>query len=549
MLAAPAFGFQGMAQLQSLFSGADQWLSHSATGNWSLCSPSTFVNLNVSETHILDLTASVQENFTYVPPWYAPAPYSEPVPNLSFCNITVSYTHPGWNDTIVTSIFLPTNNWNGRYQAHGGAGLATGGSGTIFLSLITGLKQGFAVSTTDGGHTSDLIELSGTTMPWALSSPGKVNWPVLLDFSSLALHEMAVMAKNTITAFYKESTKYSYWFGGSQGGRQGHMYAQQYPEDFNGIVALFPAITWSQLMAQIAWGSFVMDKEGVYPPTCETSAITQAAILACDPLDGVEDGIISRLDLCKFDAHSVINKEIDCEGKPSKISKGAATVAQAVWDGPRSANGSFVWYGYPRGSDISGMEGPAATMCTKNEGTGITTCDPAPMAIGQVWFRYYVQNDADSNIRKITQEQWDNLLRVSIKEYEAVIGTSSPDLSGFKRAGGKLITWHGLADSMVSVNNTVEHFDRVAALDPQVHDYYRLFLAPGIGHDFAGPLPVVDINSYIVDWVEKGIEPETLKQKGVDPKGNPLERGLCSYPKVQHYVGGDSTKAEAFICV
>lgn len=425
----------------------------------------------------------------------------------------------------------------------------TGGSDALFYGILPALAEGFAVSTTDGGHVSDFIALAGSTSPWALAAPGNVNWPLLLDFSYVSLHEMAVLSKAAVQAFYGEPTKYSYWFGGSTGGRQGHMYAQRYPTDFDGIVALFPALSLLQLLALVAWPVFVMDKEGVYPPTCETNAITVAAVQACDPLDGVEDGLISRPDLCTFNAHSVVGKEIDCRGKPSTISKGAAIVAQATWDGPRSATGEFQWYGYLRGTNISVARTPAATTCTTANRTHAQTCEAAPFLMGQVWFNYWVQKHPDATIRNITHERWDDLVYASIQEYDSAYGTADPNLSRFKRAGGKMIAWHGLTDNIIPANGTVDYYDRVTALDPEVHDYYRFFLAPGIGHEFNGSIKVPDINKYIVDWVEKGVPPEVLRVKGVDKKLTPLERDICAYPKVQHYIGGNSTKAEAFICV
>ena len=538
--------------LPTLFSNSEQWLTRYASGNWSGCSPSSFASVDLPNIQLLALTAEPRVNYTYVPSVIAP-PYNNITAGLDFCNVTVTYTHPGWNDTIVTTIFLPTKNWNGRYQAHGGAGYVSGGSGLLFLGMMPALAEGYAGSTTDGGHISNLASLSGPTMPWALSSPGNVNWPLLLDYASVSQHEMAQLSKLAIQDFYEELPKYSYFFGASQGGRQGNMYAQRFPEDFDGITALFPAVNWNQRAALVAWPGFVMDQAGVHPPACEMYAITKAAIKACDLLDGVEDGLISRPDLCTFDAHSVVGQAFDCEGTPSTISKGAAIVTQATWEGPRSSTGKFQWYGYLRGANISAPGAPAGTTCTVSNSTGIRTCVPAPYYLGEVWLRYWVLKYADASIRNITHEQWDELVDAASQEYDSVIGTADPDLSRFKRAGGKMITWHGLTDNLITPNGTVDYYNRVTALDPEVHDYFRFFLAPGIAHEFGGTLRVTDSypasNRYIVDWVEKGIAPEVLRQTGVDPKGNVLERDLCPYPKVQHYIGGDLTKAEAFKCV
>ncbi|KAH7384456.1 hypothetical protein BKA66DRAFT_78537 [Pyrenochaeta sp. MPI-SDFR-AT-0127] len=138
--------------LPTLFSQSEQWLTRYASGNGSYCSSSSFTGVDLPNIQILDLSAEPRHNFTMMPIVHYPGPDHAPVPPLYFCNVTVSYTHPGWDDTIVTTIFLPTKNWNGRYQGHGGGGWVTGGSDALFYGILPALAEGFAVSTTDGGH-------------------------------------------------------------------------------------------------------------------------------------------------------------------------------------------------------------------------------------------------------------------------------------------------------------------------------------------------------------------------------------------------------------
>ncbi len=428
--------------LPSLFSNSSQWISQYNLGSSSYCNPATFANVDFPNVKILDFTANAQGNYTFLPGPFAAPPYNEPIPDLNFCNVTITYEHPGWNDSIVTNIFLPTE-WNGRYMGNGGAGYLTGGSGLLAFGIMENLKNGFACATTDGGHISDMMALSGPTSPWALTGPGYVNWPLFIDFAYVSLHDMNVFSKAVIAEFYKQPAKYSYWSGGSQGGRQGHLMAQKYPEDFDGILALLPAINWIEFAHSIAWPLFIMDSIGEYPAPCELDAITKAAIEACDALDGVEDGLISRPGLCTFEAKTVIGKTVDCDGGPLKISEAAATVAQATWDGPRSSTGEFQWYGYLRGADISAPFLPASTTCKVDNSTGIRTCEAASNALAQAWYNSWVLKDNSGTIRNITHEKFDELLHQSRQEYKSAIDTSDPDLSGWKKRGGKMITWHG----------------------------------------------------------------------------------------------------------
>lgn len=71
---------------------------------------------------------------------------------------------------------------------------------------------------------------------WALPSPGNVNWVLLQNFASIALDDMANLAKAVIGKFYGNPPKYSYWNGCSTGGRQGLVQAQRYPKNYDGIL-------------------------------------------------------------------------------------------------------------------------------------------------------------------------------------------------------------------------------------------------------------------------------------------------------------------------
>ncbi|KAJ5013862.1 putative feruloyl esterase [Colletotrichum sp. SAR 10_99] len=211
------------------------------------------------------------------------------------------------------------------------------------------MASGHATATTDGGHSADVLGPEAKDPSWALNSPGNVSF-LLMDFATVALHDTATIGKAVTKAFYGTSPKHSYFFGRSTGGRQDHLLAQRYPQDYNGIIALFPATNWVKFFWASYWPKFVMDETGVYPKPCEFEDITAAVMSACDRLDGVEDGIISRLDLCKFDPDEVVGNIVDCDGTEITVSSAAADITQATWDGPRSSAGEFQWCGYGKES-------------------------------------------------------------------------------------------------------------------------------------------------------------------------------------------------------
>lgn len=133
-----------------------------------------------------------------------------------------------------------------------------------------------------------------------------------------------------------------------------------------------------------------------------------------------------------------------------------------------------------------------------------------------------------------------------------MIGTGDPDLTDFKKAGGKMITWHGNSDPVIPFNGTVDYYERVSALDADTTDYYRFFPVPGLGHCGGGTgwFPGDALDS-LVDWVENGKAPETLYAEvlGENPENITRSVELCAYPKVLTYVGGDGNQPSSFTCV
>ncbi|KAI9683218.1 MAG: hypothetical protein M1822_006083 [Bathelium mastoideum] len=488
---------------------------------------------------VINLSASPTFNYSISIQAIGPATN---LSNLNFCNVTVTYTHPGENDTVNTQVWLPLSGWNGRLQGTGGGGFSTGiGPGM----LAPAVQQGFAAANTDGGHDPTNYFSAAS---WAWVSPHNVNEYLLQDFAGVSLHEMAIIAKQVVESAYGTKPKYSYWNGCSTGGRQGLMMAQRYPKDYDGILALAPAINWDSMGVGEYYSQFIMNQLNYYPPRCELDAITAAAIGACDGLDGVVDGVISLPNECHFSPYSVVGKSFSCNGANATISHNAATVVNAAWGGARNSNGSFLWYGLHQDAPLA-LPNNAALATTTCTTTAETNCTGAPFGPDPDWIRYFVLNDVDFDITKISHADYDWIMHLSRNRYGTIMGTADPDLSFFRAAGGKMITWHGLADQLIFPNGTVDYYKRVLERDPQAQDFYRFFEAPGTVHCAvgAGPYPETALES-LMQWVEAGMTPETLATVGTNANGTEVRRNICPWPQVQTYVGGDPNVASSFVC-
>ncbi|KAK6192932.1 hypothetical protein LQW54_012981 [Pestalotiopsis sp. IQ-011] len=462
--------------------------------------------------------------------------------SVDLCEIAIEYTHPGQNDVVNTWVGLPLDaaSWNSRFQMAGGGGWTAGGESTILAPVAAG----YSSSSTDGGHTA-----VQSTADWGLVNPANTNWPALWDFSSVALIEAAKLGKLATEIYYGEKPKYSYWNGCSTGGRQGHAMGQKYPDQFDGIVAGSPAINWERFQLQQFWSDFEAQELGIQPPSCALQAITTAATAACDELDGVKDSVIAYPGQCKFDAKSLIGQMVNCTSPQGAftITEDVAELANAIWQGPRSVEGDFQWYGLNPDASLGGL---LSTTCTT-----VDNCTVIPWQIGLDWLQVFLARNASYDTTTLTHEQWDRFYRQSVNEHASVIGTDDPDLTDLKEAGTKLLTWHGTQDPLIPSNGTIDYYERASAFNgDSFNDYYRFFLAPGVGHCGGGP--GLDPSGTVFDvlraWVENGTVPETLPATGpaVGASSTSATRSidLCLYPKVLTYVGPDPNDDASFTC-
>ncbi|KAL1879260.1 hypothetical protein Daus18300_001839 [Diaporthe australafricana] len=517
----------------------------------SACAASAIPYPTLFGAEILDLSASLVQNYSrevsdqlfYNHP-------SISLKGIDYCNVTVTYTHPGQNDTINVETWLPMSTWNGRLQAVGGGGYIAGRFPLSYTAMAGALGEGYVATTTDGGIGSSYVP-----DPWALNSPGNVNLYALQNFGSVSLNDQSIIAKNIVKSFYGQPAKYSYWSGCSQGGRQGFMLAQRYPDAYDGIAASAPAFNWGEFVPAASWAQVMMELTGQFPRKCELDAITDAAVADCDPLDGVTDGLISDLAACSFDPFSMVGKVINCTsaGGDVTVSSAAGDIANLTWTGPRKANGDFLWYGVDYQAQLAGADaaagdiGYASTTCSSNG-----TCVGAPNGLGEAWLKFFVKKDPEWNYTLISSvDEYASLFHASVQEYDSIVGTSDADLSGFRDAGGKLITYHGLADGTIPPRGTSDYYDRAMEQTPDVKDFFRYFEVPGLSHcsGGSGGQPTATFQA-LVDWVEKGVVPETLPIEFNDTAGTQYERILCPYPEKARLVSGalDVAKAESYQC-
>ena len=477
---------------------------------------------------------------------------------------------------------LPTS-WNGRFLFQGGGGSdgAVGDAiGAIGPGMPSAIARGFAVLSQDSGHdnhTNDDPAHEGT-IAFAFDPQAR------RDHAYASLDVTARTGKAIVEAFYGRAPDHSYFFGCSEGGREGMVFAQRFPALFDGIVAGAPgfalpkaaiAEAWdTQAFADLAQRMGLVDSSGmpILSRTFSDSAfatVAGAVLAACDADDGAADGIVGDYHACTTKRVEPALADRTCRESVGCLSGDQVATLLRVFGGPRNSAGEALYSDWAWDAGIGGRVGdryqqgwrvwkiggyPPSQIPALNVVLGapslaaVFTTPPTPLRSDpRVLLGYALHFDMDRDAPKIfahdtefTESSWD------------AVGATSTDLSAFRRHGGKLIVPHGLSDPVFSAHDTMKWWDAVnAASSGQAATFVRVFPVPGMTHCGGGPATdQYDCLTAIVDWVEHGEAPDRiLARAGAATPWPDRTRPLCPYPAVARYAGAGSVdSAASFVC-
>jgi feruloyl esterase len=444
----------------------------------------------------------------------------------AFCRVEAT-ARPTSDSEIKFEVWIPAlDAWNGKLEGVGNGGY----SGAIgYAAMAAALRRGYATASTDTGHTGD-------DMKFGQGHPEK-----LVDWAWRSVHVMTDAAKLIVRDHAGKLPERAYFNGCSSGGHQALAEAQRFPDDYDGIIAGDPANnrirqTFAFLYSWMA--THTADGKPILTPA-KLSLVTSAAVEACDALDGLKDGIIDDPRRCHFDPAKLLCKNGD-EG--ACLTQAQVDAVKKVYDGVKSPRtGEPIFAGWPRGSEGFG-ESPIQSWRTY-------VMDPAePMRVG--FFRYFLFHDPNWDWHTI---DWDRDLAYAEQKLPFMSAVER-DLSAFRKRGGKLLMYTGWADPVVPPQDTVAYYDAVAKTMgglEKTREFYRFFLAPGMGHCSGGPGPnQFDALAALEQWVEKGVAPEKLVASHTSNGRIDRTRPLCLYPQVARWKGTGSTdEAANFSCV
>jgi hypothetical protein len=454
----------------------------------------------------------------------------------AFCDVTGVLS-----PEIAFEVSLPSR-WNGRFYmiGNGGhAGEALDDAGRV-SQRNAALQQGFAFAQTNTGH--DARKEAGAS--FVLSNPEKA-----IDYAYRAVHLTATTAKDITKEYYGKPVTHAYWNSCSNGGRQGLIEAQRFPEDFDGIIVNAPWVDQTGFTIGAMWNQRALSEA---PVSAEKMVLVAEKVMAkCDAIDGLKDGLIDDPRKCNFDpARDVPQCAAGADRADCLTGAQAATISK-IYSGPVS-NGKPFFPGYMPGSEqITSLFGGGTGSGWMNVIVSAQpNAKPADFNLAEGTMQYLVHTPPKPNYDYKTFN-FDRDIHL-LDAWSKLADAKDPDLSKFKKRGGKLLMTYGWADSILQPMAGVHYYEQALQKNgADTRDFFRLFMIPGMSHCGGGIGPDRhDPMTAMINWVEKGDAPSSITASRVDNNKVVRTRPLCPYPQVARYQGqGSIDDAANFRCV
>jgi pimeloyl-ACP methyl ester carboxylesterase len=444
--------------------------------------------------------------------------------------------------------------WNGRflYQANGGldgnVNPAVGGFGGG--PLTHALRQGFAVISSDAGHTA------------AQNPSFGVDPQARLDFGYQTVAKLTPLAKEMIRVAYGRGPDRSYFAGCSNGGRHAFVAASRYADQYDGILAGAPG--WQLPKAAVAniFGAQRYASVATNPAdigtgftAVERKLLGDAVVAKCDSLDGASDGIVHDSVACQ--ARFSLTADVPtCTGARDGtcLSVAQKTAVAAIFKGAVTSTGTAIYASFPYDSG-HGAPGVAfweftAPVALDSGAVGFVFGSPPQASAGFNGPNFALTGSVDAMLASISATS-------GIYSESGLSFMTPPNpyrLDALRARGGKMLVYHGLSDAIFSSDDTRTWLANVKTNHVDADRFARFFPVPGMGHCSGGPATdQADFLTPLVAWVEQGAAPARINAsaRGTGNAGGAnadlpalwsatRTRPLCPAPQVARYKGTGS---------
>ena len=471
----------------------------------------------------------------------------------------------GQSYTIGFEMRLP-NAWNGRffYQANGGidgnlvpaTGAVNGGAG-----LTNALQMGFAVISSDAGHNASQNPAFG------------VDPQARLDYGYQAAAKLTPMAKGLIASAYGKGPDRSYFGGCSNGGRHTFVAMTRMPDQYDGYLAGAPGYRLPLAGIANIFGAKQYATVATNPADLSTAftqaerATLSAAVLAkCDALDGATDGLVQDTKACQ-QAFDLQRDVPTCPGARDGtcLSTAQKTAIAPIFSGAVDGSGNKFYASFPYDSGHAGGDVPfwefTAPLVLDSGGVGLIWGVPAADPATFNGPAFALGTSIDTMLASVAATNG----TYTESALSFMLPLQPTQLLALKNRGAKVMVYHGVSDSIFSVDDTTAWYDGLQANNNgDASNFARFYRVPGMNHCSGGPsTDQFDMLSALVDWVERGQAPDSVIATARGP-GNAAgananvpagwsasrTRPLCPYPKVARLKAGatDLESASSFEC-
>ena len=465
-----------------------------------------------------------------------------------FCKVTGTIR----NATASTAVFefevnLP-NRWNGRALQMGGGGYdgsLVNALGPYTLQLPgeeTPLKRGYVTLGSNGGHRGG----PGFDGRFGLDDEA------LLNYGKQSIKKTHDVAMAIVRKAYGRAPQRFYFIGGSQGGHEALDAAARYPDDYDGVVANFPAynVTMLHLGSWNVGRALYADEGAGWMDAAHVKLITDAVMAKCDALDGVEDGIISNVAGCDaaFDVKALRcpNGRTGDNCLSDAQLKAVAAITSSYKPGfPIAGMATFPKWALLEGAKFAGPSNFGKVTQPSNPLSGK---EPLLYSAGDATIKYIITRDPKFDTLHFDPRQY----KARVATAASIMDVTDQSLERFRAKGGKIIMTHGTADDFITPHNSIAYYRRQLAQFGQkgLHSFVRLYVIPGFGHGFGTFNAKFDSLPALEQWVESGKAPVGLIATDGNTNAN-RTRPLCEYPKYPKFMGapGSENSAASFKCV
>lgn len=448
-----------------------------------------------------------------------------PVAHCEVIGHTVT-RNPGPN-TIGWSALLPDQGFAARYlvQGQGGKILTADSPGTRNL-----LARGIVFSSSDTGA-------KGPAGRWAvLSDPGQ-----LMNRDYRGAHVSVLATKALTRAYYRMPARarlFSYHTGCSAGGAMTMAALRNYPRDFDG------AVTGTATTGGSNWTPHIMQYLLAHPDSWLSPAKLKTLETAVGKTCTGPDGLVRNPKVCGFRPET-----LQCTGAstdqcltPAEI----GLVKRITGPYPVALGKTRAGYTMAMPTGWTALIGPDRPTLARPDNPWAPNRPPMSHIASNMIFQSSIAKDGKFDYVK--DARFDDPAF-----WQRIGGGMSDDVSkdpvlAFRRAGGNLITYSGLAENSAPPLAEAEYYEAIKRSDPRIDTFMRVYELPGVMHCGGGPGPQNGPDRMLeamIAWVERGQVPGPLVANRPSAPA-PSTTLLCPYPLRARFVYGQG--ASASIC-